>query len=130
MALQNVVKFHFVQTNLQTSQKTGSSRRHVDVVLILTFLCSILSFPNYGQKSEKMAQNRQNGFLCYVTVLSRKRQPPTSKDPIMGISGEALGQDPTDPYPLGNEAFIQDHLRNVTAAVANDLRKIAVLPDK
>ena len=46
------------------------------------------------------------------------------------ILGEALGEDPTDPYPLGNEAFIQDHLRDVTHAVANDLRKIAVLADK
>ena len=41
-----------------------------------------------------------------------------------------LGEDPTDPYPLGNEAFIQDHLRDVTNFVANDLRKIAVPPDK
>ena len=31
---------------------------------------------------------------------------------------------------MGNEAFIQDHLRDVTQAVANDLRKIAILPDK
>ena len=46
------------------------------------------------------------------------------------ILGEALGEDPTDPYPMGNEAFLQDHLRDVTQTVANDLRKIAVLPDK
>ena len=53
------------------------------------------------------------------------------KDPRnLIIPGEALGEDPTDPYPMGNEAFIQDHLRDVTQAVANDLRKIAVLPDK
>ena len=53
------------------------------------------------------------------------------KDPRgLIILGEALGEDPTDPYPMGNEAFIQDHLRDVTQAVANDLRKIAVLPDK
>ena len=30
---------------------------------------------------------------------------------------------------MGNEAFIQDHLRDVTAAAANDLRKIALLPE-
>ena len=53
------------------------------------------------------------------------------KDPRgLIILGEALGEDPTDPYPMGNETFIQDHLRDVTAAVANDLRKIAILPDK
>ena len=53
------------------------------------------------------------------------------KDPRgLIILGEALGEDPTDPYPMGNEAFIQDHLRDVTQAVANDLRKIAILPDK
>ena len=53
------------------------------------------------------------------------------KDPrTLIILGEALGEDPTDPYPMGNEAFIQDHLRDVTQAVANDLRKIAILPDK
>ena len=34
------------------------------------------------------------------------------KDPRgLIILGEALGEDPTDPYPMGNEAFIQDHLR-------------------
>ena len=53
------------------------------------------------------------------------------KDPRgLIILGETLGEDPTDPYPLGNETFIQDHLRDVTNSVANDLRKIAVLPDK
>ena len=53
------------------------------------------------------------------------------KDPRgLIILGEALGEDPQDPYPMGNEAFIQDHLRDVTQAVANDLRKIAILPDK
>ena len=56
-------------------KKTGSSRRHVDVGLTLAFLCSILNcFAQLWTKSEKMAQNRQNGFLCYVTVLSRKRR--------------------------------------------------------
>ena len=46
------------------------------------------------------------------------------------ILGEALGEDPTDPYPMGNEAFILDHLRDVTKAVVSDLDKIAVLPDR
>ena len=44
--------------------------------------------------------------------------------------GRRHGEGPTDPYPMGNEAFIQDHLRDVAAVVTNDLRKIAVLPDK
>ena len=53
------------------------------------------------------------------------------KDPrYLIILGEALEEDPTDPYPLGNEAFTQDRFRNVASAVVNDLRKIAVLPDK
>ena len=53
------------------------------------------------------------------------------KDPRgLIILGEALGEDPTDPYPMGNEAFILDHLRDVTQAVVTDLNKIAVLPEK
>ena len=53
------------------------------------------------------------------------------KDPRgLVILGEALGEDPTDPYPMGNEAFILDHLRDVTKAVVGDLNKIAVLPDR
>ena len=52
------------------------------------------------------------------------------KDPRgLIILGEALGEDPTDPYPMGNEAFILDHLRDVTKAVVSDLSKIAVLPE-
>ena len=31
---------------------------------------------------------------------------------------------------MGNEAFILDHLRDVTKAVVSDLSKIAVLPDR
>ena len=45
------------------------------------------------------------------------------------ILGEALGNDPTDPYPIGNEVFIQDRLQDVTATVADDLRKLALLPE-
>ena len=53
------------------------------------------------------------------------------KDPRgLIILGEALGEDPTDPYPMGNEAFILDHLQDVTKAVVSDLDKIAVLPDR
>ena len=53
------------------------------------------------------------------------------KDPRgLIILGEALGEDPTGPYPMGNEAFISDHLRDVTQAVTTDLDKIAVLPDR
>ena len=53
------------------------------------------------------------------------------KDPRgLIILGEALGEDPTDPYPMGNEAFILDHLRDITKAVVSDLNKIAVLPDR
>ena len=53
------------------------------------------------------------------------------KDPQgLIILGETLGENPTDPYSISNQAFIQDHLRHVAAAVANDLRKITVLLDK
>ena len=53
------------------------------------------------------------------------------KDPrSLIILGEAMGEDPTDPYPMGNEAFITDHLRDVTQAVKADLDKIAVLPER
>ena len=53
------------------------------------------------------------------------------KDPRgLIILGEAMGEDPTDPYPMGNEAFITDHLRDVTQAVKADLDKIAVLPER
>ena len=63
---------------------------------------------------------------------SLKLMQAQTKDPrgLIIDLGEALGEGPTDPYPMGNEAFIQDHLRDATAAVANDLRKIAILPDK
>ena len=53
------------------------------------------------------------------------------KDPKgLVILREALRDDPTDPYPVGTEAFIQDHLRDAVAAVANDLRKLAMFLDK
>ena len=53
------------------------------------------------------------------------------KDPRgLIILGEAMGEDPTDPYPMGNEAFITDHLRDVTQTVKSDLDKIAVLPER
>ena len=62
---------------------------------------------------------------------SLKLMQAQMKDPQgLIILGEALGEDPIDPYPMGTETFIQDHLRDVTQAVTNDLRKIAVLPDK
>ena len=41
-----------------------------------------------------------------------------------------MGNNPSDPFPVGEEALIQDHLRGVTEAVAADLRKIAAPPDK
>ena len=60
-----------------------------------------------------------------------KRLRDQMKDPRgLIILGEALGEDPTDPYPMGNEAFIGDHLRDVTQAVITDLDKIAVLPER
>ena len=60
-----------------------------------------------------------------------KHIQPQMKNPRrLIILGEALGEDPTDPYPMGNEAFILNHLRDVTNAVVSDLNKIAVLPDR
>ena len=60
-----------------------------------------------------------------------KRIQTQMKDPRgLIILGEALGEDPTDPYPMGNEAFTLDHLQDVTQAVVTDMSKIAILPEK
>ena len=60
------------------------------------------------------------------------RKPRGQMKDLRGLIllGEALGSNPSDPFPVGEEAFIQDHLRGVTEAVAADLRKIAALPSK
>ena len=72
-------------------------------------------------------------------IRTHRPQPPIPEDPTWGtatwsdppttwpkthtgqnegppgliILGEAPGEDPADPYPLGNDAFVQDHLRDV-----------------
>ena len=67
--------------------------------------------------------------IMRVPGLRRLRGQMTDPRGLI-LLGEALGNNPSDPFPVGEEAFIQDHLRGVTEAVAADLRKIASLPDK
>ena len=71
---------------------------------------------------------RMNNIMR-VPALRRLRGQMTDPRGLV-LLGEALGNNPSDPFPVGEEAFIQDHLRGVTEAVAADLRKIAALPDK
>ena len=53
------------------------------------------------------------------------------KDPRgLIIVGEALGNPATDSFPIGDEAFVADHLRDVAETIMADLRKIGCLPDK
>ena len=53
------------------------------------------------------------------------------KDPRgLIVVGEALGNPATDSFPVGDEAFVADHLRGVADNILADLRKIGCLPDK
>ena len=64
-------------------------------------------------------------------MAARRNLRTKMKDPRgLILLGEALGNNPSDPFSVGEEAFIQNHLRGVTEAVAADLRKIAALLDK
>ena len=73
-------------------------------------------------KTQVWAPRMQN--LMRVPALRKLRSQ--MKDPRgLILLGEAL-----DPFPVGEEAFIQEHLRGVTEAIPADLRKIATLPDK
>ena len=53
------------------------------------------------------------------------------KDPRgLIIVGEAMGNPAVDSFPVGDEAFVADHLRGVAENIMADLRMIACLPDK
>ena len=41
-----------------------------------------------------------------------------------------MGNPYTDSFPVGDEAFIADHLRGVAETIMADLRKIGCLPDR
>ena len=77
----------------------------------------------------------QNSIAQLAASISTTYTPKGKGAPLQGKGsgkggGEALGNNPSDPFPVGEEALIQDHLRGVTEAVAADLRKIATLPSK
>ena len=78
-------------------------------------------------KTQVWAPRIQN--LMRVPALRELRSQMADPRGLI-LLGEALGNNPSDPFPVGDEAFIQDHLRGVTEAIAADLRKIAMLPDK
>ena len=46
------------------------------------------------------------------------------------VFGEAMGNTATDSFPVGDEAFVSDHLRGVADTILADLRNIGCLPDK
>ena len=53
------------------------------------------------------------------------------KDPRgLIIVGEAMGYPAIDSFPVGDEAFVADHLRGVAEVIQADLRKIGCLPGK
>ena len=78
-------------------------------------------------KTQVWAPRMQN--LMRVPALRKLRSQMKDARGLV-LLGEALGSNPSEPFPVGEEAFSQDHLRGVTEAVAADLRKIATLPDK
>ena len=53
------------------------------------------------------------------------------KDPRgLIVVGEALGHTDVESFPVGEDAFVADHLRDVAEAILTDLRNIGCLPDK
>ena len=44
------------------------------------------------------------------------------------ILGEAVGLEPEDAYPVGEEAYITDHLQHVSDRLCSDLRKLRHMP--
>ena len=62
--------------------------------------------------------------------MRKATQPKKDPREVSSFSGKLWENNPSDPFPVGEEAFIQDHLRGVTEAITADLQKIATLPDK
>ena len=64
---------------------------------------------------------RLNNNILRIPALRELRSH--MKDPRgLILLGEALGNNPSDPFPVGEEAFIQDHLRGVAEAVSVGIR--------
>ena len=82
---------------------------------------STMLFSNYPPCSEHPAWNgnprrRKFGFRASAW--------------LQGSGAPRTSCNPSDDFPVGDEAFMEDHLRGAAAVVAADLRKIAILPDK
>ena len=78
-------------------------------------------------KTQVWAQHSE--CLTHIPLLKELRDK--MKDPRgLIIVGEALGNSAVDSFPVGDEAFVADHLRGIADIVMADLRKIGCLPDK
>ena len=78
-------------------------------------------------KTQVWAQHSE--CLTHIPLLNELRDK--MKDPRgLIIVGEALGNSAVDSFPVGEEAFVADHLRGIADIVMADLRKIGCLPDK
>ena len=60
------------------------------------------------------------------------QQLPASLHPsgLVIVVGEALGHTDVETFPVGEDAFVADHLRDVAETILTDLRNIGCLPDK
>ena len=68
---------------------------------------------------------------CLSHIPSLRELRAKMKDPRgLIIVGEAMGHPAIDSFPVGDEAFVADHLRGIAEVIQADLRKIACLPDK
>ena len=46
------------------------------------------------------------------------------------VLGEAVSEEPEDAIPIGNEAFVTDHVSNIKQKLLDDLIKLEHLPHK
>ena len=68
---------------------------------------------------------------CISHIPSLRELRAKMKDPRgLIIVGEAMGHPAIDSFPVGDEAFVADHLRGIAEVIQADLCKIACLPDK
>ena len=77
-------------------------------------------------KTEVWAPNMEN-LLANPRLAHLERQNPSGGGLL--IVGEALGADDEEAQVLGTSPFVQEHLRKITALVAQDCVRIQHLPD-
>ena len=65
-----------------------------------------------------------------VASHSHPRDLQVTMSDIRGLTilGEALGLEPEDAYPVGDEAYITDHIQQVSDKLCSDIRKLCHLP--